>query len=78
MDAEKVIPPTEYTVSCENNINVGTTTVTITDASDGNYTSEWNFTAAPKSITSTSAEIAAKTYDKISMLLLLRLHSPVL
>ena len=37
-DGEKTIPATEYTVSYENNTNVGTATVKITDKDGGNYT----------------------------------------
>ena len=37
-DGETVIPALEYTVSYENNTNVGTATVKITDKDGGNYT----------------------------------------
>ena len=37
-DGEAIIPTTEYSVSYANNINVGTATVTISDAEGGNYT----------------------------------------
>ena len=36
-DEINVIPSTEYSVSCENNINAGNATVTITDVDGGNY-----------------------------------------
>ena len=36
-DGERTIPATEYTVSYENNTNVGTATVKITDKDGGNY-----------------------------------------
>ena len=36
-DEINVIPSTEYSVSCENNINAGTATVKITDVDGGNY-----------------------------------------
>ena len=37
-DGETTIPASEYSVSYSNNTNVGTATVTITDAEGGNYT----------------------------------------
>ena len=37
-DGEKVIPAEEYTVGYQDNTNVGTATVTITDKEGGNYT----------------------------------------
>lgn len=37
MDGDTVIPSNEYEVSYSDNTEVGTTTITITDASDGNY-----------------------------------------
>ena len=37
-DGNVIIPSTEYTVSYNNNTNVGTATVTITDKEGGNYT----------------------------------------
>ncbi len=36
-DGNTVIPDREYTVNYENNINVGTATVTVTDKANGNY-----------------------------------------
>ena len=54
-DEINVIPSTEYSVSCENNINAGTATVKITDVDGGNYnvTGSTTFTIDKATITVT-------------------------
>ena len=49
-DGETTIPASEYSVSYSNNTNVGTATVTITDAEGGNYTVSGSATFAISSV----------------------------
>ena len=66
MNGDKNLAATEYTVTYANNINVGTATVTVSPAENGNITFtaiEKTFTITPKSLTGlTVAAIADQTY----------------
>ena len=63
-DGDTVIPTTEYTVSYKNNVDAGTATVVVSNATGGNYvvSGEKNFTIAPKAVTVT-VTAANKVYD---------------
>lgn len=63
-DEINVIPSTEYSVSCENNINAGTATVKITDVDGGNYnvTGSTTFTIDKATITVTPNTDQKKIY----------------
>ena len=63
-DDDTVIPTTEYTVSYKNNVDAGTATVVVSNATGGNYVvnGEKNFTIAPKAVTVT-VTAANKVYD---------------
>ena len=55
---------TDYTVAYDNNVNVGTATITVTGI--GSYTGisgSITFTIAPATLTIASADVADKTYD---------------
>lgn len=58
------IPSTEYTVTYQNNTNVGTATIIITDNPNGNYTinGETQFTIKPGKISITPVNIDADGY----------------
>ena len=58
------VPSTEYTVTYQNNTNVGTATIIITDNPNGNYTinGETQFTIKPGKISITASNIDADGY----------------
>ena len=63
-DGDTEIPTTEYTVSYKNNVDAGTATVVVSNATGGNYVvnGEKNFTIAAKAVTAT-VTAANKVYD---------------
>ena len=64
-DGQTVIPATEYRVVFAENINVGTATVTVTNADDGNYVvaeGSAEFTIQPKSIAGVTIEVPDEQY----------------
>ncbi len=61
-----VIPASEYVISFENNINVGTAKVKVTNATDGNYVipdCEFSFTIIPATLTVSGTTLDDKAYD---------------
>lgn len=64
-DGDAVIPASEYTVTCTDNVQVGTAAVTITDNPGGNYivNGESYFTIKTRSLVVVTATAENKEYD---------------
>ena len=61
-----VIPASEYVITFENNVNVGTAKVKVTNAADGNYVipdCEFTFTITPATLTVSGTTLSDKVYD---------------